>query len=230
MKVIILAAGKSTRLLPLTKDTPQCMLKVGNKTILEIQLENLKKEGIEDVTVITGYLSEKLEEFCKNLGIKTLFNPFYEVSGMALTLWIARENLKNEFITLYSDVLFDSKIIQGLLKDKSDICLAIKRGVLREEAEKIVEKDGKIDYVGKSKSNEGSGEFIGIAKFSGKGVEKLTKELDNIAKINLNASFIEVINNLIKKGEIIKVYDIKNTQFTDIDFPDDLAKAKENFT
>lgn len=230
MKAIILAAGKSTRLLPLTKDIPQCMLKVGNKTILEIQLKNLKKWGIEDVTVITGYLSEKLEKFCKDLGIKTLFNPFYEVSGMAITLWIARENLKNGFIALYSDVLFDSKIIQGLLKDKSDICLAIKRGALREEAEKIVEKDGKIDNVGKSKSNEGSGEFIGIAKFSSKGVEKLIKELNNTAKINLNASFTEVINNLVKKGEIIKVYDIKNTQFSDIDFPDDLEKAKETFT
>ena len=111
MKAIILAAGKATRLLPLTKDTPQCMLKVGKKTILERQIELIKKSGIDDITVITGYLSEKVEKFCKKLGIKTLFNPFYEVSGMAMTLWAAKDELKDGFIFLYSDVLFDLKII-----------------------------------------------------------------------------------------------------------------------
>lgn len=229
MKAIILAAGKATRLLPLTKDTPQCMLKVGNKTILEIQLENLKKAGIKDVIVITGYLSEKVEKFCKDLGVKTLFNPFYEVSGMALTLWTAKEELKKEFIFFYSDVLFDSKIIQGLLKNKSEICLVIKKEGLREEAEKVIEKEGLIKRISKAKIEEENGEFIGIVKFSNVGVKKLSKELNNIAKINLNASFIDVINGLIKKGVIITAYDIKNVQFVDIDFPEDIEKAKKIF-
>ena len=67
MKAIILAAGKATRLLPLTKDTPQCMLKIGKKTILERQIELIKSSGIDDITVITGHLSEKVENLCKKL-------------------------------------------------------------------------------------------------------------------------------------------------------------------
>jgi len=229
MKAIIIAAGKATRLLPLTKETPQCLLKLGNKTILEKQIELIKNSGIEDITLITGYLSEKVEKFCNKLKIKTLFNPFYEVSGMALTLWVAKEELKDGFVFLYSDVLFDPKIVEDLLKNKGDICLAIKKDGLREEAEKVIEEDMVIKSISKRKEDKENGEFIGIAKFSEHGAEKLIRELNTIAKSDLSASFIDVIDSLIKKGEAIKAYSIEDLPFIDIDFPNDLERAIKIF-
>ena len=95
MKAVILAAGKSARLLPLNKNIHQCLLKVNNKTILERQIESLSSAGIEDISLVSGYHSEKVEEVCNKLGIKTFFNPFFELSGTAMTLWIAKSELKN---------------------------------------------------------------------------------------------------------------------------------------
>ncbi len=230
MKAIILAAGKATRLLPLTKDIPQCMLKAGKKTILERQIEYLKESGIGDITVITGYLSKNLEEFCKKLGIKTLFNPFYEVSGTALTLWIIKEELKGDFILLYSDILFDPKIIRGLSEMHGNICLAIKKDKLREEAEKIIEENGLVKDVSKTTKDEQIGEFIGIARFSETGAKKIIEEINDIAKSSLDVSLIKVIDSLIKRGETISAYDIKDASFIDIDFPKDLEKAEKFFT
>ena len=231
MKVIILATRKATRLLHLTKYTPQCLLKVGSKTILERQVENLKKLGIEDIIVITGHLSKEIEKCKEELGIKTLFNPFYEVSGMALALWLVQKELKESFIFLYSDVLFDPKIITYLLESEWDICLSIKkkRIVVREEAEKVVVKDGIITNISKVRTVEENGEFIGIAKFSSIGADKLITELNQTAKTNLNASLIEVIDSLIKNGETITARDIEGASFVDIDFPEDLKKAEELF-
>ncbi len=229
MKAIILAAGKATRLLPLTKDTPQCLLKINKKTILEKQIENLKKSGINDIVVVTGHLSEKIEKFCKQIGVKTLFNPFYEISGMALTLWVAKEELKDGFIFLYSDVLFEPEIVKALVQNKRDICLSIKKDEIREEAEKVIEENSIIKSVSKLNTGKENGEFIGTAKFSKSGSEKLINELNHIAKINLNTSFIKVVDNLIKKGEIVTAYDIKDAQFIDIDFPEDLEKTKGFF-
>ncbi len=226
MKAIILAAGKATRLLPLTKEKPQCLLKVGKKTILERQIEYLKKAGIKNITIITGYLAEKIEKFSKE---KTSFNPFYNISGMAMTLWVVKEDLKEGFIFLYSDILFDSKVIDGLLKNMGDICLAIKEDGLREEAEKVIEDKGSIKNVSKIKLEGENGEFVGIAKFSKKGAKKLIEELNRIAKENLNASFVDVINGLIKKGDKIGAYDIGDSLFMDIDFPEDLKKAEALF-
>lgn len=229
MKAIILAAGKATRLLPLTKDTPQCLLNINKKTILEIQIENLKRSGIDDITVITGYLSDKVEDFCKKIGIKVLFNPFYEVSGMAGTLYVAKEELKKGFIFLYSDVLFDPIIIKKLLENKGGICLSIKKNEIREEAEKVIELNGVIKSISKVKTGNENGEFIGIAKFSESEAKKLISGLGNILKININIPFIKLIDNLIKKKKIITACDIKDSKFVDIDFPEDLEKAKRLF-
>jgi len=229
MKAIILAAGKSTRLLPLTKETPLCMLKVNGRTILERQIYNLKASGIKEITVITGYFSEKLGPFCEQIGVQSIFNPFYAVSGMASTLWMAKEKLKDGFLFLYSDILFDQKIIDGLLQNKGDICLAVKKNELREEAEKIIEEGGIIERLSKTVSDEENGEFVGLAKFSGQGAAKLMNELDRTLRIDLTPTFIDVINGLIRKGEKVDAYDIKEARFIDIDFPEDLKRAEIYF-
>jgi len=227
MKTIILAAGKATRLLPMTKKTPQCLLDVKGKPILKHQLDLLSEAGVEDVVVVCGYQADKVETFCKKLGVKTLLNPFYGVSSMAMTLWLAREELKNGFMLVYSDILFDSKIISGLLEQNGTICLAIQRDGLREEAEKIIEKNGIVESIGKVRRHGENGEFIGIAKFSENGAKEVIKELDGIAKVNLNSTLIETVDSLIKKGETVTVYDIKDANFIDIDFPEDLKKAED---
>lgn len=66
MRALILAAGFGTRLLPLTKNIPKCLVKIGNKPILQIWLENLKNIGINDFTINTHYLHIKVSEFIKS--------------------------------------------------------------------------------------------------------------------------------------------------------------------
>jgi len=226
MKAVILGAGKSTRLLPLTKEIPQSLLKVKDKAILEHQIEFLEKAGITDITVVTGYLSNMIEEFLQDKKVKCLFNPFYSVSGMSMSLWVAKEELKEGFIFLYSDLLFEPSIISKLINNKEDICLAIKKDGLREEAEKVIEKDGRILNISKAKLNDENGEFIGIAKFSKKGAKILIDELEKMAKEDISASFITIIDKIIKENRVC-AYDIGKAKFLDIDFPEDLEKAEK---
>ncbi len=225
MKAIIIAAGKSARLLPLTKNIPQPLLKVGEETILGIQIQNLKKAGVDNVLVVTGHLSKILEEFCSNLGLETLFNPFYATSGIGLSLWIAKNALEDGCIFLYADVLFTSEIIKALIESDEDICLAIKKNGIREEAEKVIEEQGIIKSVDKVSTGKENGEFIGLAKFSSVGAKKIIQELEEIAKENINVSFINAIDSLIKKGNTVMACDIKDAPFIDIDFPQDLQQA-----
>ena len=56
MKAIIIAAGISSRLMPITDDKPKCLLEVGGKTIIQRQLEVLKQCGIDDIVVVRGYI------------------------------------------------------------------------------------------------------------------------------------------------------------------------------
>ena len=63
MKIIILAAGRGERLMPLTQNTPKPLIDMGNgNTLLEEQLMSIRESGvIKEVVLVVGYLAEQIE-------------------------------------------------------------------------------------------------------------------------------------------------------------------------
>ena len=62
MKVVILSAGQGKRLLPMTADRPKCILPVRGQTMIEWQIDELAKCGIDQVNVVLGYAADKVEQ------------------------------------------------------------------------------------------------------------------------------------------------------------------------
>ena len=67
MKAIILAAGIASRLRPLTNDRPKCLLKIGDRSLLERTIDALLENNIREIIIVTGYLHEMLESFVQTL-------------------------------------------------------------------------------------------------------------------------------------------------------------------
>jgi len=63
MKAVILAAGIASRLRPLTDNTPKCLLKVGDKNILELTIDNILANNIAEIIIVTGYLQQQIKDF-----------------------------------------------------------------------------------------------------------------------------------------------------------------------
>ena len=59
--VIILAAGLGSRLSPLTDDKPKSLITFGKETLLERNVNMFKKNGINDISIITGYKKDKID-------------------------------------------------------------------------------------------------------------------------------------------------------------------------
>jgi len=82
MKAIIVSAGQGQRLLPLTEDTPKCLLPVlGDLSMLEVQLHALAECGITNVSIMVGFRAEKVEARLRErpipgLEVRTCYNPF----------------------------------------------------------------------------------------------------------------------------------------------------------
>ena len=72
MKGIILAAGIASRLRPITDNMPKCLLKIGDQLILERTLNNLLKNGIDDIVIVTGYLEESNKRILLKLNFPEL--------------------------------------------------------------------------------------------------------------------------------------------------------------
>ncbi len=67
MNAILLAAGLGTRLRPLTNFTPKCLVKIGDKYLLDLWIEKLLQSGIKKILINTHYLKNKVENHLKQL-------------------------------------------------------------------------------------------------------------------------------------------------------------------
>ncbi len=230
MKSIIIAAGKGNRLYPVTEEIPKCLLDVTGKSILEHQLDNLEYCGIENNVAVLGYKIEKVEDiFGKR--IKYVHNPFFQTTNSIVSLWLAKEYLNDDVLILNGDVLFKVEILKGLLNQKDDICMVVDRKKCNDEDYKVKIEDNRIVDMGKTIPQKGIfGEFIGITKASKNGAKKIAKILDNMMKEQVfNTWYETALLELVKSGELISFYETKGKYWAEIDYLDDLEKAREKF-
>lgn len=110
MKAIILAAGKSSRLYPITLERPKCLLEVGKQSIIERQIDMLNKQGIDDILVVVGYKKEVIRDA---VGDKVRYAEYndYEKTNNLFTLWSIKDELDDDFILLFSDVIIEENIL-----------------------------------------------------------------------------------------------------------------------
>ena len=106
MKVIIIAAGSSTRLAKETSDIPKGLLKINDMSIIEIQLELFQKNQLSDITIITGAYKQKFK--LKNVHyIQDYEFQDHDVLG---SLMAAKSIINNDILTSYSDIIFEEKV------------------------------------------------------------------------------------------------------------------------
>ena len=223
MRGVITAAARSPRLLPLTKHTPVSLLQVGSKDLLDHQLEALKQAGIEDITVITGFCAEQVEELYGTRA-SCFFNPFYDVCNVAMNLWLVRKELTSGFILIYDDILFQAELIGEMLTIDDNILLVVDKKGLDKEAEKVALSHGVVSSMGKDIA-EPYGEFIGIAMFSRDVISVLVEELEDGARTDLSTTFPQLVERLVHHTQNIKVL-ATDRPWIDIDFPHELQEAQ----
>ncbi|GLS84031.1 NTP transferase domain-containing protein [Paraferrimonas haliotis] len=125
-KVLILAAGQGTRLRPITNDRPKCLVPIMGESLLERQVRVLKRQGINDIHIATGYLSEKIEQ----MGFDTSFNSRFDSTNMVESLFSALAFIKacnEDLIIAYGDIIYQDNNLQTLLDCDDEIGLMIDR-------------------------------------------------------------------------------------------------------
>jgi len=180
VKSIIIAAGLGSRLNEYTKELPKCMLKFGNSTLLEMQLNTYRECGINNISVVRGYKKEKINYE----GINYYENTDYQNNNILNSLFYADEQIFGNVIVSYSDILFDSIVVKRLLESHADISIVVDidwRGYYAErkdhpidEAEKVIfDANNKVIKIGKvvTSKEDVYGEFIGMLKLSPRGAE-----------------------------------------------------------
>ena len=237
MKAIILAAGTASRLRPLTLHTPKCLLKVGERTLLQRSMDALISNGFREFVIVTGYLHEKIEDFVRqtygdSIHVCFIHNKDYETTNNIYSLWLVRPEAEGqEVLLLDSDLLYDAQIVGRVLEDKHENVLTLIRHELGEEEMKVVmDERGVITEISKTcDPAQAAGESLGIERMGKAYTTALYKELEVMMdEEHLENTFYELaFLHLIAKGSTFSVLDVTDLFSCELDTVEDFENAKQ---
>lgn len=136
MKAVILAGGLGQRLNPFTKIIPKPLLPIGERSVLEIQIDRLKSYGVDEIFLATNYKSEYIKKYFSgnsSYGVKLYFSKEDKPLGTAGPLTLIKDRLEEPFILMNGDILtlIDfQKFYSFALKKNTILTVAIKQILL----------------------------------------------------------------------------------------------------
>ncbi len=207
MKAIILAAGEGSRLGQVCKDKPKCLVDIEDNTLLEIQINTLHSCGIEDISIVRGYKAEKI-----NIpGLKYYDNHDYANTNMLHSLFCAREEMTEELLILYSDIIYEEEVIKRLIETSYDLAIGVlvnwekaiqqRSTISLQELEMVYfNSENRVQKISKNLTNEDEtqGQFIGMVRCSRWGAEVLKRNYDRARDTYRDKPFGQV--NTFKKA------------------------------
>lgn len=234
-QAIILAAGKGTRLLPLTEECPKTLLELKGKAILHHILDKIVENKVDKIIIVIGHYGEKIKlavgNNYKGIPITYIENLLYKKTNSAYSLWLTKDLASNDFVVINSDTLFSKDILKYLIDSPYEITLAIDdtlRGELSDDAMKVTIINGLIkDASKKIPSAKTHGDAIGLYRFKGEGVKHLYASLRRLVENNiLDQLFTKAVKDLIPH---VNVYPIstRGLPWIEIDDMKDLKRAEE---
>lgn len=241
MKIIILAAGRGTRLMPLTRNTPKPLIDLGSGyTLLERQLDSIEKSGvIDEVILVIGYLAEQIEAKVKRLHdnglkIKTIYNPFFDVSNNLVSLWLSMTEMHSDFMITNGDNLFDPDIFKNIDADcKDGVYLTVfEKEHYDDDDMKVTLSGSQLVEVNKQiLPTDTDCESPGLALVKGESSLRLfRKNLDEIIRevSSRDDYWLVLFNRMVANGNLIETWQIPTgMKWQEVDFHLDISKVIE---
>lgn len=245
---VILAAGMAKRLRPLTDERPKCLLKVGERTLLQRTVDAMLAAGIRELVVVTGYRANMIRDFLtahyltpqsnlspltshpSPLTIHFIDNPDFAHNNNIFSLWLTRPYTDGrDFLLMDSDILCDPAIIPTVIS-VGQSALALNRHDLGEEEMKVVaDAEGRITEISKTcHPEDAAGESVGVERMTADYSTALFRELEQmIEREGLVDIFYErAFERLIPQGHTFRIVDTTSLFSIELDTPEDFENAQ----
>ncbi len=233
MKAIILSAGQGTRLLPMTATIPKCLLEIQGKTIIEWQVDELHKCGVDQITVVTGYGADKVEDLLQRRygpqRVQTHYSPDYATTDNLVSCWKVREQMTDDFILLNGDTLFEAAVVKSLLKSPAGpVTVTVNHKDIYDADDMKVSMEGsRLTKVGKDISSGNiHGESIGMILFRDKGPAIFKNSLEKAMADTKSVRrwYLSIIDEIAQERTVLTC-SIKGLAWCEVDYPADLKQA-----
>jgi len=249
MRAIIIGAGRGSRLMPTTADTPKCFAEVAERRLLDWAVDAFRQNSVDEIVFIGGYRIERVQDVYPDFTYR--YNTDWPNNNILASLLYAEDLMDEPFMCCYSDVLFTPGIVRGVMDSDADIALGVDSDWLvryehrtehpSDDAEKVTVSNGAVTRVHREISEaDAHGEFIGLAKFSAGGAGALKQHYHRRreefagrpfreAKVFEKAYFIHLLQDMLEAGQLMEHVDTPGG-YIEVDTQQDFEYARQFWT
>lgn len=247
MRGILIAAGLGTRLGEHTRALPKCLLKVGERSLLEHQIEAFRSCGIRDIVVVTGFCAELFPD----LGVRYVHNPRYRSNNILNSLMYAEAFMDQGFLASYSDLVYESQLLQDLLEAPQELVISVddtwKNRYAHldfhppEAVEKVCYDDNlRVQEIGKAITNQAPGEFVGLIRAQPGAAQRFVESFHRARQTFWGRPFIrssdfekayltDFLQYFVDEGGAVHATLVEDQRWVEIDTEEDLELARQTF-
>ena len=231
--LVILAAGRGSRMGRASSNRPKAMLEVNGRTLIDHQLEATRRAGLRpsNVLVVAGHAADRLRAHVGRRA-QIVYNPLYDFANNIVSLWAATPYVPATMVIMNSDVIFDGDALTRVLDSPRQNLLAIRREgpITAEDMKVVVGTRGRITRIGKDiPIASAAGEYVGLAKFSPRGVSRLRAALERkISSGGASGWYESAIGHTFDSIAVHPLW-LDGLRVTEIDTPADLRGARDMF-
>ena len=230
----ILAAGRGSRLAPLTDDRPKCLLSIDDVSPLACMLETLDRQPtVAEVLIVVGHAAERVEQFLEGRSFRfattLVHNPRFDSANNIYSAKLLGERCADGLLLVNSDVLCDPAIVAAALDEADGSFLVVDESrPIRGEAMKVRLAAGRLAAIGKELDPDTSdGEYIGLARFDAAGAAAFFTAVDAILADGGDGEWYEAAIGNAARTIAIGSRAIGGRAWIEIDDFDDLARARD---
>jgi choline kinase len=215
MKAIILAAGRGSRMQEQTEDRPKCLVRLSGRTLLTLQLAALRRAGISEVGIVTGYRADMLVQ----PGIEYFHNPRWPETNMVASLleadaWLSRMPC----VVSYSDIFFPAETVSRLMISSENISISydqdwldLWRSRFRDplsDAESFrCDVQGRLVDIGRKVEDisDIQGQYMGLLRFTPVGWQQVKDFLATLAPARKDKlDMTSMLSALLERGVVVE--------------------------
>lgn len=187
-EAVILAAGKAEDF-----GKPVGMLEIEDLKLIDRTLNILKENGINKITIVTGYKSEYYEEYFKDSKNITLVkSDTYKWTGTMHSLSLAKDYVEDDFLLIENDLIFEGRAIKELVESKNHDCILFTNESGSGDEAFVEIRDNHLFKMSKDihQFNRIDGEMIGLTKISYKLYQMMLEEFKGNVNPYLNYEYV----------------------------------------
>ena len=243
--VIVLAAGRGSRLGPLGDEIPKWLLELGGRTIAERQLEGASEATT--INVVTGHADREIAAFLEEHGhgdVRTIFNPQYEALNNWYTVLLALRELglrddRDCMVVFNSDFYAEPEMYERFVRDcattdHESLIAVDEERELTDESMKVAARDGSggaklLDRIGKVGIDEPIGEYVGMLMARGSVLRAFQDKLASFEgnPESTNEWYEGAVGYTAAEGVPWHVWPTASTHWVEIDDDADYSTAEQ---